>query len=324
MKANYSIKVKKHLFPKKPPHNTKKPLLTSSQKIIILIITCFMLTFTFYKIGYIIYIIKENIKLNFSKLNQNTSVIKQNTDNKEMITISNDNIQQEKENFKHIDNISNLNESIQINEDLVIPYSYGKNLEDLILNYFFADVNKGFYIDMGYFDSNKMSPTKYFYLKGWNGINIKPLDVEYQELIKERPKDINLNYYINGTTHKKYYIQELNNTNDTFHKISDVCEEFIPKNKIIHFCAINMKEDTRKILLGYDFENFRPKIFCIENNNVNYEMYEYILNKNDYSFIYQYEINRYYLDNKINDLKEKVKVDYIDGIIQSYKNRNNY
>ena len=96
------------------------------------------------------------------------------------------------------------------------------------------------------------------------------------------------------------------------------------KIKKIHFFKINLKDDVRKILLGYDFWNFRPNIFCIENNKngtYNYESYEYILIKNDYSFIYQYELDRYYIDKRCKGLEERV--DFLDGLIQFYKSKKN-
>ena len=50
-----------------------------------------------------------------------------------------------------------------------------------------------------------------------------------------------------------------------------------------------------------------------------YESFEYILNKNDYSFIYQYDNVRYYIDNKGNNLRERINL--LDGIIKVYKNK---
>ena len=300
MKTN-TIKMKNYTFSKKID-KTKKALLTTSQKIIILIISCFMLLFTFYKIGYIIFIIRQSIS--FSKLYP--KILPQNTYSHNNDTVV---IPENKE--------DKLNSSLSINESLLIPFSYAKTLEDVILNYIFSDVNIGFYIDIGIFDVDGSSATKYFYLKGWNGINIRPMGEEYNELINERPKDININYYSDKKMHSKFYFQNVNYTNVTFHKISDICEEYIPKKKIIHFCKINIKEDTRKIVLGHNFEKFRPKIFCIEDVNDNFESYEYVLNQNDYFFVYQYENTRYYFDSKISGLKEKFI--YMDGVIKTYK-----
>ena len=301
MKKNEIIDIKK--LPK--IKFKRKVTLNNTQKIIIFLITLFFLFFICYKVEFSIYIAKENIKIpNFSKY---FSVI-----NSENLT----------NNFNLQENIIN---KTQISyEALLIQNSYSIYLEDLILNSFFYNENKGFYIDLGEFGPEKTSTTKYFYLKGWNGMNIKPLNEQYKEIIKSRPNDININYHIEDNILKKYIFQDYNNINKTFNKLSDVFNKYIPKNKKIHFFKINLKDDVRKILLGYDFWNFRPNIFCIENNNngtYNYESYEYILIKNDYSFIYQYELDRYYIDKRCKGLEERV--DFIDGLIQFYKSKKN-
>ena len=263
-----------------------------------------MLCFFTYKIGYYIYIIKENnanllkfIQYTFKGGNENITI-------DDIITINN----------------TDNNHTIKITEDLLIPTSYSEHLEDLILNIFFYDINKGFYIDIGNFSPNKTSVTKYFYLKGWNGINIKPFNEQYKDLINRRPKDINIYYNIDGKYANKYTFHDFNKNAISFHTISDILHEYIPKNKEIHFCKMDLKNDIRKILLGYDFDNFAPKIFCIENNNT-YQSFDYILYKNNYSFIYEYELNRYYINNQFVDLKERV--DYIDELINIYKNKIN-
>ena len=289
---------------------TRKTTLNKSQKAIIFLISFFMLCFFTYKIGYYIYIIKEN-NANLLKIIQYTFI----GDN-ENITIY-DNIT--------INNTDN-NHTIKITEDLLIPTSYSGHLEDLILNIFFYDINKGFYIDIGNFSPNKTSVTKYFYLKGWNGINIKPQGNEFDELERIRVKDINLNYYMGGKFKNKYCFQCLGETNDTIKKISEILSEYIPKNKEIHFCKIDLREDSRKILLEYDFNIFRPKIFCIESYNTSksipdHERFEYILNNNKYSFIYQYENVRYYIDDNVNNLK--ISPNLINEIIKEYKSKKN-
>ena len=202
---------------------------------------------------------------------------------------------------------------------MMIPVSFSENLEDLILNVFFYNINSGFYIDIGSFKEKETSVTKYFYKKGWNGINIKPIKEEYEKLIKERYNDISLDYYNGGLFDNKF-----DNQNDktiiTAYKMSEICKTYIPTNKQIHFCKIEVDGDERKVLLGFDLLNYRPKIFCIEEYEPNYQSYEYILINNGYSLIYQYKNNKYYLNNKEKDLKERS--DYIDGIIQIYKNNN--
>ena len=70
--------------------------------------------------------------------------------------------------------------------------TYSQFYEDLILLCAFYDVQKGFYIDIGANDPERISVTKAFYLKGWNGINIEPLPDKYSSLLQKRPRDINL------------------------------------------------------------------------------------------------------------------------------------
>ena len=64
------------------------------------------------------------------------------------------------------------------------------------------------------------------------------------------------------------------------------------------------------VLLGFDFVNYRPKVFCIESVRPgpqipNFKEWEYILLENDYSFVYAYSINRFYIDNRISGLKQR-------------------
>ena len=70
--------------------------------------------------------------------------------------------------------------------------TYSQYNEDLILSAFLYDVKQGFYIDVGANSPEVDSVTKLFYKIGWHGINIEPIKSLYEELVKERPKDINL------------------------------------------------------------------------------------------------------------------------------------
>jgi FkbM family methyltransferase len=186
-----------------------------------------------------------------------------------------------------------------------IPYS--QCLEDLILFSVFYDVENGFYIDIGANDPNMISVTKNFYIRGWYGINIEPLPDKYQALNKFRKRDINLQigagkmkengtFYVSefGSTLKK----KINNKSITINvdTMFNICKKYVPKNEIIYFCKIDVEGGEKDVLLGYDFENYRPKVFCIESTLPAttipcHNLWEDILLKNDYSFAYQYIIS---------------------------------
>ena len=90
----------------------------------------------------------------------------------------------------------------------------------------------------------------------------------------------------------------------------NICKKYVPKNTIIQFCKIDVEGSERNVLLGYDFINYRPKVFCIESTIPatpipTHDLFEDILFKNDYSFVYQYAINRFYIDNRVSGLREK-------------------
>ena len=208
--------------------------------------------------------------------------------------------------------------------------SYAPHYEDFILFVLFHDVQNGYYIDVGANDPNYFSVTKAFYDRGWNGINVEPLPDKYQLLQKFRPRDINLqlgagNYEGEANLLIKGYVgfgdmstlayEEKNNNSKIINirvtTMANICKMYVPKGIQIQFCKIDVESYEKNVLLGFDFNNFRPKIFCIEslvNNKTKIEEYkdwEYILLSNDYEFGYKYGLNRFYYDKKIKGLKEK-------------------
>ena len=71
--------------------------------------------------------------------------------------------------------------------------SYAQFGEDVMLRRFFGDQPTGFFIDVGASDPVIDSVTLHFSLSCWTGINIEPLPDAYLQLLRGRPKDINLN-----------------------------------------------------------------------------------------------------------------------------------
>ncbi len=123
---------------------------------IIILILLIMIIYTVYKIGYFIFLNKYiNYKF-YRKADEDNS---QKNGNKNNTIINNNNNNQKYDDFYF--------------EDMLIPNSYSNYLEDVILNIFFYDINNGYYLDISSFGDNKKSTTRYFYLKGWNGITLQ-------------------------------------------------------------------------------------------------------------------------------------------------------
>ena len=93
----------------------------------------------------------------------------------------------------------------------------------------------------------------------------------------------------------------------------------------IDFLKIDVEGTEKDVLLGIDFENYRPKVICTESlnltdsgNNVDeYKGWEHILIENDYEFAYVYWINRFYFDKRIKGMKDKFNG--VDHYVKMYK-----
>ena len=223
-----------------------------------------------------------------------------------------------------------------INKGLTNFLSYSEYYEDLILYLLLFDIEKGFYIDVGAYDPIKVSVTKFFYSKGWRGINIEPLPGKIELFQKERPNDINLQlavgekkgnvtFYIKGqlsSVDEQYCKNCANKTIIEMDTLSNICETYVPKGTQIDFCKIDVEGSEKSVLLGANFINYRPKVFCIESVipielTPNYELWEDILIKNNYSFIYSEGVNRFYVDNQIPGLIKRDK--YIRKYLKNFR-----
>jgi len=213
--------------------------------------------------------------------------------------------------------------------------SYSEYYEDLILNIILTNIENGFYIDVGAYDPIKVSVTKAFYLRGWTGINIEPQPGKKELFDKDRPKDINLQlavgekngtikFYINDqcSTYVEQYSKKAKNIiNITMDTMSNICRKYVPKGRAVDFCKIDVEGGERNVLLGYDFTNYRPKVFCIEStiplsSIPNHELWENILIQNNYTYVYKRGVNRFYVDNNFPELLERSKhiTEYIPKI----------
>ena len=209
-----------------------------------------------------------------------------------------------------------------------------------ILFYVFYDRQKGFYIDAGANDPVTFSTTKSFYERGWRGINIEPLPDKFELLRKSRAEDINLQIGVgkkkgnatllidgyNGCKSSLIYHKDMLNPRKINIKIdtmANVCKKFVPFGTQIDFLKIDVEGLEKDVLLGIDFVNYRPKVFCIESLNSTdnslmvYKEWEYILTENDYEFAFFYHRNRFYTDKRIKGMKEKFKG--IEDYINIYK-----
>lgn len=217
--------------------------------------------------------------------------------------------------------------------------TYAQNKEDVILDAFFSDIKNGFYVDVGANHPIEDSVTKHFYNNGWSGINIEPIQALYEQLIEDRPRDIVLNV---GVADKKgtLNLRQYNNTGlSTFsstlkneytkgsqaEKTSDYVDIKVPIVTLkdvfnqyninhIHFMKIDVEGLEYEVILGNDWEKFRPEMLCIESNHVTGKRdWRKILDKNNYIKVYNDGLNDYYLAS---EHKNRIsKFSYVDTML---------
>lgn len=216
--------------------------------------------------------------------------------------------------------------------------SYAQNWEDIILSGFFTDVKNGFYVDVGANDSVRDSVTKYFYDRGWHGINIEPIPLYFNKLQKDRPRDINLQIGIGSQKTKTafhYYpvgdgLSTLSPEMAHEHKkqrlsvtekeevsridvlpLSEVLEKHA-KSKTIHFMKIDVEGFEGEVIKGNDWSKFRPQVLCIEANHI-FSDWDSLLADQNYKKFFNDGLNNYYVASEAYERAKNFS--YVETII---------
>jgi FkbM family methyltransferase len=225
--------------------------------------------------------------------------------------------------------------------------SYAQNLEDVMLYRALKHVECGFYIDVGAQHPVIDSVTKAFYDRGWRGINVEPVSRYYQLLVKNRPRDININLLVGEkegeldfyefpetglSTVSKAYAER--NSKEGFevsthiskcNTLDTICRQ--QGVSIVHFLKIDVEGAEKEVLKGFSFDEVRPWILVIEattplsTQDVSHEWEPLVLSM-DYEFVYFDGVNRFYLSIEHNDLKCHFQAppNFFDDYIHSNEN----
>ena len=209
--------------------------------------------------------------------------------------------------------------------------SYSQCGEDLIIDFIFTTlkIESPTYLDLGAHHPYYLSNTAFFYLKNSFGVSVEP-DPDLFKLIKnERPNEISLNVGvgIEGSEVADFYIMNIPTLN-TFSKseaeryasypgksIKEVIKlPLLTVNQIIqsnfkgkapNFVSLDVEGMDFEIVNSFEFDKYRPEVFCIETltytednterklNNI----IEYMLNK-DYFLYADTYINSIFVDKK--------------------------
>jgi FkbM family methyltransferase len=205
--------------------------------------------------------------------------------------------------------------------------SFSENFEDVMLNRALKDLKDGFYIDVGAGDPTTNSVTAAFYASGWSGINIEPDPRRYALLAALRLRDTNLNVAAGREDADSITFYQMEHADlstcdpsiASWHResgmaidersvrlrsLSSICQQHAPEQ--IHFLKIDVEGFERDVLLGADFERYRPWIVVVEattplSKRTSHQMWEGILTSAGYAFSYFDGLNRFYVRSDLND-----------------------
>jgi FkbM family methyltransferase len=194
--------------------------------------------------------------------------------------------------------------------------SFGQEGEDILIDRLLQGKKEGFYVDVGAHHPRRFSNTRYFYDKGWKGINIDAMPGSMTLFEKERPKDINLEVGVSKTEGELVYYIFNEPALNTFSKteadkkdglntykivetqkvftypLQNLLKKHLPEKTHIDFMTIDVEGLDLEVVASNDWEMYRPSLILVESLErysitelpVKSEMYQ-TLRQNDYELV---------------------------------------
>jgi FkbM family methyltransferase len=200
--------------------------------------------------------------------------------------------------------------------------SYAQRYEDMHLLRAFGEQASGFYIDIGAGHPVYDNVSFAFYLRGWSGITVepnpwlaqlseavRPRDLRAQSLVGEQPGEAT--YYLVDDFHglsttvesharkaQSEFGKRLQTMTMPVTMLQSLCEQY-PQDTI-DFLKIDVEGAEREVLLGGDWQRFRPKVVVLEalapvTMAPAWEEWEPLLLGNGYRYAFFDSLNRYYV-----------------------------
>ena len=166
--------------------------------------------------------------------------------------------------------------------------SYAQCGEDIIVDYVLAALGVGAvsYLDIGAHHPRYLSNTYYFYRQGGRGVCVEPDPNALNAFKQVRPRDICLPVGVGTSPGTADLFLMTTSTLNTFSRQeaeryqaygTERIERVIPVeiktvNQVLEeyfeiapdFVSMDVEGMDLSILKGFDFERFRPKVFCVE------------------------------------------------------------
>lgn len=210
--------------------------------------------------------------------------------------------------------------------------SYAQNFEDVTLWRALSGVTNGRYVDVGALHPEIDSVTKWFYDQGWSGINIEPVPEMFAVIEAARPRDINIQAAAGeaasiadmAVVPESMGLSSLDvsavSANVEFpynlvkvevRPLRDLLEPFAGKD--IHFLKIDAEGTELEVLLGMDFDRYRPWVVVVEATEplsqvTTAEKWQELLVWANYERAYFDGLNEFYVAAEKRELVKKLAI----------------
>lgn len=171
--------------------------------------------------------------------------------------------------------------------------SYSQDGEDMILKSIYEGKKgyRGFFVDVGAHHPVRYSNTRFFYKRGWRGINIEPTPSAIKPFKLFRKRDINLNIGVGGEkgSMKFYCFNEpaLNSFSKEISEkivretprykivkvvdievlpLSEVFDTYLPSGTKIDFMSIDVEGLDFEVVKSNNWEKYKPDVILVEES----------------------------------------------------------
>ena len=170
--------------------------------------------------------------------------------------------------------------------------SFSQEGEDLILASLFDGKSHGFYVDVGAHHPQRFSNTYYFYLRGWEGINIDAMPGAMDRFKCTRPRDISLELAVSDAAPTLTYYAFEEPALNTFCKrladryrdvhrekllfkrdiptctLAEILDRYLPVNRSIDFLSVNVEGLDLQVLRSNDWQKHAPTMVLVEDHTI--------------------------------------------------------
>lgn len=165
--------------------------------------------------------------------------------------------------------------------------AYGQNAEDVVLHRALADVEAGFYVEVGANHPTELSISRAFYDAGWRGLEIEPVEELASAFAADRPRDQVVQAAVTDADVAEVTLHLIAGTGLSTlddgvsaehathgyvarevavpaRRLAELLDEAQPPDGTVHFMVVDTEGTEADVLASNDWTRWRPWILVIE------------------------------------------------------------